>query len=381
MQFHDVTYLSPHRSSYLFSSHCGDDFYCFPIQIVYLIPATLPVNTALPSSKNKSTLIEVVVKLVYTITNKASVKPGVMSLPYIAQRGGACGRFSPYSYNQSCFLLEKKGTFFMAFCALLFFAYLVDLASFIPSPMLVLVWGAALGIELPIGEVAKFDLIILVKPIFTTQMAEPTHHAKHSHNCLHPYMCSGSSLTSFTLSASLCSSWLVQCDTMIWGASGNSVSGSDGTSTQATQYFSASSGSALFPSLDTGTSFQDTDIQSSSSSNTQSSLVNLEACIISIVQCHLADFQGPMDEKFCNNIDFWNHAEVHEKGRLSQVASPHNDDSCDSTQIMYQQQGQTESVGSKKLFIPGAWSQLDGQTNKKNTEKHGVCNQATNSKQ
>ncbi|KAI5995800.1 hypothetical protein F5J12DRAFT_785569 [Pisolithus orientalis] len=123
----------------------------------------------------------------------------------------------------------------------------------------VLMWGAALGIEPPIEEVAKFDLIILVKPIFTTQMAEPTHHTKCSHNHLHPYM--------------------------------HSVSGSDSTSTQATQYFSASSGI------------------SSSSGNTQSSLVNLEACIISIAWHHLADFQGPMDVKFCNDIDFWNHAE------------------------------------------------------------------------
>ncbi|KAI6000182.1 hypothetical protein F5J12DRAFT_784491 [Pisolithus orientalis] len=195
---------------------------------------------------------------------------------------------------------------FMAFCALLFFAYLVDLASFIPSPMLgfcILVWGAALGIDLPIGEVEKFGLIILVKLVGAMVLL----HKEHS------------------------------------------------TSVLALAVHS-------FPPLT---------LVSSSSGNTQSSLVNLEACIISTVQCHLADFQGPMDEKFCNDIDFWNHAEVCFSTFLC----------CVLSKIMYQQQGQTESVGSKKLFIPGAWSQLDGQTNKKNTEKHGICNQATNSKQ
>ncbi|KAI6154784.1 hypothetical protein BKA82DRAFT_4010547 [Pisolithus tinctorius] len=269
--------------------------------IAYLSPRPgLPTRSSL-EQKQKPT----VVKLVYTITNKASIKPGVRSLLYIAQVGGTCGRFSPYSCNQSCFLLKQKAasnipvrgarpgvphakvgiwstlsSSFMAFCTLLFFAYLVDLASFILSLML---GFCTLGIELPIEEVAKFDFVIL--PIFTTHMVAPTCRAKHSHNHLHPYM---------------------HCP---------AVSGSDGTSTQATQYFSATSGSALLPSLDT-----DTNIQSSASSgNTQLSLVNLEARIISIVQRHLADFQGLMDEKFCDDIDFWNHAEVHEKGRASFV--------------------------------------------------------------
>ncbi|KAI6143958.1 hypothetical protein BKA82DRAFT_4017190 [Pisolithus tinctorius] len=110
---------------------------------------------------------------------------------------------------------------------------------------------------------------------------------------------------------------LMQCD----------VSGSDGPSTQATQYFSATSGSALLPSLDT-----DTNIQSSASSG---------------MWCHLADFQGPMDEKFCDDIEC---VTADATGlafgimqrcmrRLSKVAPPHNDDSCDSTQakVVYQQ--------------------------------------------
>ncbi|KAI6143067.1 hypothetical protein BKA82DRAFT_4017813 [Pisolithus tinctorius] len=184
---------------------------------------------------------------------------------------------------------------FMAFCALLFFAYLVDLASFIPSPML----GFCSLTSLSWSRRDAGDDNCL--PIFTTHMAEPTRRVKRSHNHLHPYMhCPGLSLSASTPSACSRSSWLVRCGAMVWGASGNSaVSGSDGTSTQATQYFSATSGSALLPSLDT-----DTNIQSSASSgNTQLSLVNLKAHIISIVRRHLADFQGPMDEKFCDDIE------------------------------------------------------------------------------
>ncbi|KAI5985683.1 hypothetical protein F5J12DRAFT_787355 [Pisolithus orientalis] len=286
---HDVTYLSPCPG--LPTQLAAIMAVPPPVNcIAYISPFTapdnrLPINTALPSSeKQKPTVI----KLVYTITNKASITPGVSMLPAQTESCFAyCTRNIPVQGARPGVPCAKVGIWstlsssFMAFCALLFFAYLVDLASFIPSPML----GFCSLTSLSWSRHDAGDDNCLVHFL---QCPVPT-------ITILPY-----NISSSTPSACSHSSRLVRCSMMVWGASGNSVSGSDGTSTtQATQYFSATSGSALLPSLDT-----DTNIQSSASSgNTQLSLVNLEAHIISIVRRHLADFQGPMDEKFCDDIE------------------------------------------------------------------------------